>query len=616
MSRQLPVAGPAEVRAAAIRDLGADRGAVVGVVLVNGLASAAGLIGPWLLGRIIDTIQAGSGDVLSAVDRLAFGALVFTIVQTVLAWWALKIGYRFGERTAARVRERFLKRALALPPRVVDRLPFGDLIARGSTDASLVAMTLRSAVPEVLVAIVQALFLIIAVLILDPLLGLCGLVCLIGVGAAVRWYLRRARPAYLAVAASGAELADVVVSTAHGARTIELLGLEHRRTQATEAAITQARSARLGALWLRTVLFPWSEVSLALPVVGVLLVGGALYADGLVSLGVVVTATVYLRQLAGPLDTLMLWIEQLQGAGASYARVEGLADIPDEEPQLTANVQDVGADGDRIQVNSAHYSYTGARDVLHGINLFVQPGERLAIVGTSGAGKSTLARLLAGLDRPHTGSVTIGGTPVADLPPDHLREHVVLITQDHHVFGDTVRDNLRIARPNATDQEMYTALDAVGAAWLADLPHGLDTEVGHDTNLDGAGAQQLSLARVVLANPHTLILDEATAQLDPKTARQTEQSLAAVLRGRTVIAIAHRLQTAHDADRIAVMEAGELVELGTHNELVSAGRFYGKLWQAWHSGSKTPSPDDQLLADDHGGRIDTHLRRQVGDHIK
>jgi ABC-type multidrug transport system fused ATPase/permease subunit len=269
MNRQLPVATPAEVRAAAIRDLGADRRAVVGVVLVNALAAAAGLVAPWLLGRIIDTIQGGSGDVLGAVDRLAFGALLITVVQIVLSWWALKIGYRFGERTAARVRERLLRRTLALPPRVADHLPAGDLIARGSTDAALVAMTLRSAVPEVLVAIVHALFLIVAVLVLDLRLGLCGLVCLLGVGAAVRWYVRRARPAYLAVAASGAELADVVASTAKGARTIELLGLEQRRTEVAERAIAQARSARLRALWLRTVLFPWSEISLALPVVGV-----------------------------------------------------------------------------------------------------------------------------------------------------------------------------------------------------------------------------------------------------------------------------------------------------------------------------------------------------------
>lgn len=567
MSRQLPVAGPAEVRAAALRDLGADRRTVAGVVLVNGLASAAGLAAPWLLGRIIDTIRAGGW--LGTVDRLAFATLVFTVVQTVLSWWALKIGYRFGERTAARVRERFLARALALPPREADHLPAGDLIARGSTDASLVASTLRSAVPEVLVALMHALFLIVAVLLLDLRLGLCGLICLLGVGAAVRWYLRRARPAYLAVAATGADLADAVVSTAKGARTVELLGLERRRSEVTESAVARARTARLDALWLRTVLFPWVDVSLALPVAGVLLVGGALYADNLVSLGVVVTATVYLRQLVGPLDTLMLWIEQLQGAGASYARVEGLADIREPQPAVPAREL-----GDRIQVHDAHFSYTGARDVLRGIDLLVQPGERLAIVGTSGAGKSTLARLLAGLDRPRTGSVTIGGTPVADLPPEQLREHVVLITQDHHVFHDTVRDNLLIAKPDATDEELYAALDAVGRRGE------LDTEVG--TDLDDAAAQQLSLARVVLADPHTLILDEATALLDPKTARRTEQSLAGVLRGRTVIAIAHRLQTAHDADRIAVMEDGRLVELGTHDELVSAGGVYGQLWRAWH----------------------------------
>ncbi|GAB3739580.1 ABC transporter ATP-binding protein [Microlunatus parietis] len=592
MSRHLPVASPAAVRAAVLGDLRADRRAVVIIIVVNGLAAAAGLIGPWLLGRIIDTIQTGGGDVLGTVDQLALAAVLFTIVQAVLAWWALKVGYRFGERTAARVRERFLKRALALPARVADQLPLGDLIARGSTDASLVASTLRFAVPEVIVAVVHALFLIIAVIILNPLLGLCGLVCLVGVGTAVRWYLRRARPAYLAVAATGAELADVVASTAKGSRTVELLGLEQRRAETAEAAITSARSARLWALRLRSVLFPWSDVSLALPVVGVLVVGGGLYLGDLVSLGTVVTATVFLRQLVGPLDTLMLWIEQLQGAGASYARVEGLTGVTGVEtrPGGPAKIIDGDSRGDRLRVENAHYSYTGVREVLRGVDLTVRPGERLAIVGMSGAGKSTLARLLAGLDRPHVGSVTIDGVPVADLSPEQLREHVVLITQDHHVFHDTVRDNLRMVSPDATDEDLRAALEAVGAGWYTDLPNGLDTELGRDLELDDAGAQQLSLARVVLADPHTVILDEATALLDPKTARRTEQSLAAVLHDRTVIAIAHRLQTAHDSDRIAVMEAGELVELGTHAELVSAGGVYGKLWRTWHAEPEDPPP--------------------------
>lgn len=588
----IPVAGPAHVRAAAVRDLGADRRAVVAMIIVNALASAAALVGPLFLGRIIDTIQAGSANILTTVDRLALGALLFTVLQTVLSWWALRIGYRFGERTAARVRERFLKRTLALPPRIADQLPRGDLITRGSTDVTLVAGSLRAAVPEVLVAILHALFLIIAVIVLDPLLGVCGIVCLVGVWASVRWYLRRARPAYLAVAATGAEITDAVASTAAGARTVELLGLQARRWETAQAAISRARSARLAALWLRTVLFPSAEVSLALPVVGVLLVGGSLYAHGHVSLGVVVTATVYLRQLVGPLDTLMLWIEQLQGAGASYARVEGLGHVPAPSGPAPRSIEAGSADdhGDQIRVQDAHYSYTADREVLHGIDLIVQPGERLAVVGTSGAGKSTLARLLAGLDRPDRGSVTIAGAAIADLPPEQLRDHVVLVTQDHHVFHGTVRDNLLIAKPDGTDDELRSALTAVGASWVEELQHGLDTAVG-DGELGDAGAQQLSLARVVLADPHTVILDEATALLDPSTARQTERSLAAVLRDRTVIAIAHRLQTAHDADRIAVLESGALVELGTHDQLVGADGVYGRLWRTWHTGPDSAARD-------------------------
>ncbi|MFD0470510.1 ABC transporter ATP-binding protein [Nonomuraea thailandensis] len=238
---------------------------------------------------------------------------------------------------------------------------------------------------------------------------------------------------------------------------------------------------------------------------------------------------------------------------------------------------------DRIEVSGVSFAYDGGPDVLHGVDFRVRPGERLAIVGPSGAGKTTLGRLLAGMDVPGQGSVTVGGVPVADLDPARLRERVILVTQEHHVFLGTVRDNLRIAAPSATDAELRAALAAVGADWIGDLADGLDTDLGHGAHRpDGAQAQQLALARVVLADPHTLILDEATALLDPRTARHTERALAAVLRGRTVIAIAHRLQTAHDADRVAVMRDGRLTELGTHDELVAAGGAYADLWHSWH----------------------------------
>jgi ATP-binding cassette subfamily C protein len=172
---------------------------------------------------------------------------------------------------------------------------------------------------------------------------------------------------------------------------------------------------------------------------------------------------------------------------------------------------------------------------------------------------------------------------VADLPPDELRRRVLLVTQEHHVFLGTLRDNLVIAAPDADDSAILAALDVVDAHWVADLADGLDTELGADrVELDTAQAQQLALARVVLADPHTVILDEATALLDPATARHAERSMAAVLAGRTVIAIAHRLQTAHDADRVAVMTQGRVQELGSHGELVEADGVYASLWRSWH----------------------------------
>lgn len=579
MSASLPIAGPAQVWRAAGGDIRADGLVFTGVVVLNVFAAGAGLVAPWLLGRIIDTVRTSSGSTaLTAVDRLALIIAVFTLVQIVLSRYALYMATRFGERASARIRERFLGRALGMPAATVEHAPRGDLVTRGTADVNIVSGTLRSIAPEVFIAMVQAILIIGAVLFLDPLLGLCGLGCLAVIAVVLRWYLRRARDAYLAERAANAGLTEVLTTTVGGARTVEALGLQARRTEALAAAIEVARRSRLRTLWLRTVLFPTVDISYLLPLVGVLLIGGVWYGHGSVSLGTVVAAALYFRQLIQPLDAILMWVEQLQMSNASYARVEGLAFTPQAETHASAEPAD-----DRIEVTDVRYAYDHGPDVLHGVDLDVRPGERLALVGPSGAGKSTLGRLLAGVDRPRTGAVTVGGVPVASLAPDRLRRQVVLVTQEHHVFHDTVRGNLSIVRPNATDAQVRDALGAVGATWVDDLPDGLDTALGDDRHrLDGAQAQQLALARVVLADPHTLVLDEATALLDPTTARNTERALAALLAGRTVIAIAHRLQTAHDADRVAVMDAGRITELGGHDELVRNGRSYAALWRSWH----------------------------------
>jgi ABC-type multidrug transport system fused ATPase/permease subunit len=563
----LPIAGTRQVARAAGRLLAADKRAVASTLVLNVLSSVAALGAPYLLGRIIDEVSGVRRG--GRIDVLAGAVLACALAQTLLARWALLLGYRFGERSAARVRTGFLSRALALPASVIERVPPGDLAARGTTDVDAVAGTLRDVLPAVFVAVMQAVFLVGAVVVLDPLLGLVSLLGLSGIIVVGRWYLRRARTAYLEEGAANSALAEELAATAAGARTIEAFRLHRSRLAVGRAAIERTKRSRLATLRLRSVYFPVAEGSYNVPAVFVLLVGGLLYFDGRVTLGTVAAATLYLRQLIGPMDTILIWLEQLQSSSASFARIEGLAAVP----PAPATVSETPA-GDRIEVTGVRYAYPGGPDVLHDVDLTVQPGERLAIVGLSGAGKSTLGRLLAGVDRPRRGTVTVGGVAVADLPPDLLRRQVVLVTQEHHVFRETLRDNLMVAAP---DDRLREALRTVGADWATDL----DADLGEKPPT-GSQAQQLALARVLLADPHTVILDEATALLDPRAARAAERALAAVLHSRTVIAIAHRLQTAHDADRIAVMADGRIIELGTHDELIGGGGPYAALWRQWH----------------------------------
>jgi ATP-binding cassette subfamily C protein len=573
----LPTATPGQVRRAWWRLARQDGRTFLAMIVLNVVAAALGLVAPWLLGRVVDTVRTHGG--MATVNHLTAAILVVTLVQILLSRYARYVGLRFGERTSAALREQFLDRALAVPLSHVERAGAGELVARGTTDVGQVMTILRDAAPDVLISGIQAVLILAAVLLLDPLLGGIGVAGLLGILVALRWYLHRAPAAYLAEAQTNSQVAEMLNATAFGARTIDALSLGERHRTASGETLGRARAAMLRTLSLRTVLFPVTDVSYVIPVVGVLVAGGLLINAGHATLGTVVAAVLYLRQLATPLDAILVRTEQLQSSAASFARLEGLTRIP-AAPEPTS--QRPGSD--RLEVDDVRFAYEPGHAVLRGVSLEIRPGERLAIVGPSGAGKSTLGKLLAGVDDPDSGQVTVGGVPVGRLQPAVLREHIVLVTQEYHVFTGSLRDNLLIARPDATDERLHEALRAVGATWPESLPDGLDTEVGNgDGALNGAQAQQVALARVILADPHTVVLDEATALLDPATARNAERSLMAVLAGRTVVAIAHRLHTAHDADRIAVMADGRLAEIGSHDALVAADGVYAGLWRSWHA---------------------------------
>jgi ABC-type multidrug transport system fused ATPase/permease subunit len=305
--------------------------------------------------------------------------------------------------------------------------------------------------------------------------------------------------------------------------------------------------------------------------------GSYFYSQGMASIAQITSGILYAQMLAGPIEAMLWWIDELQTGKASLSRLLGIQEIDDRE------IRDGQPSGKEIAGNQVRYGYRSGRDVLKDLSFMVTPGTKLAIVGPSGAGKSTLGRLLAGVQPPNSGTITVGGAEIGYMPVEDARRNVALVTQEHHVFVGTLRDNVVLAKPGASDEEVWAALAAVDARdWAEQLPEKLDTEVGSGGHrLLPAQAQQLALSRLVLADPHTLILDEATSLLDQQAAKHLEASLAAVLQGRTVIAIAHRLQTAHDADLIAVIDDGRITEWGSHAELMGANGAYADLWRSW-----------------------------------
>ena len=589
-SALLPVAHIDEVKAYASSLIRKQGRAAGGVLVLYALAGVAGLAGPRLLGDIVGAVQKGT--TRAHVDRIAMILAGFVVAQAIFVRLARYASSVIAEGIFAELREEFLRKVISLPLSTVERAGTGDLLTRMTSDIDAMSRSVRFAVPETMIAVATAVLTLVAAFVTAPLVALPCLVVFPSLFVATRWYLKRAPQGYLRERRVYSHMFAGITETLEGGRTIDALGLRDKRIRRGDDDVRRAYVAERYTLRLRTLWYPSTETAYVVPVVAALLVGGLLANRGHASLAQVTAVTLYFQQLVDPVDRLLGWLDELQVGASSLARLVGVGRVPAD--RVATGEQ---PEGERLRADSVHFAYRAGRDVLHGIDLDVRPGERIAMVGPSGAGKSTLGRLLAGIHGPGDGSVTVGGVPLVDLEIDQLRREVALVTQEYHVFVGSVADNLRLAKPSADDDQLRSVLSSIDALdWVITLPDGLDTMVGSGgLILTPAQAQQIALARLVLADPHTLVLDEATSLLDPRAARRLERSLAAVVEGRTVIAIAHRLHTAHDADRVAVMVGGRIVELGSHDELIAKGGSYADLWASWHG--EGPHVSDPLISD-------------------
>ncbi|WP_291476309.1 ABC transporter ATP-binding protein [Corynebacterium sp.] len=577
-----PLATWTQARRDIVRQLKAVPGAwwqALAAAVLLGIGAWCTVSVPRLMGRIVDIATSGTDGDLWRTAGLMAAAAVIAGVTDGAGYFLLA---RLSERLIANLREEMVGTALGLPTHRVEDAGTGDVVSRSTDD---VAQT-SSAVMEVLPVLSGAVFVIAAtgiglltvdwrflavILLVSPVYWL-----------AARAYLRKAPQLFAAERASMGLRARRVLEAIHGRKTVRAFRMERdmhdRISDASWSVVDNAVAANRVMVRLLNRMLGAEFVMIT----SALVLGFVLVDRGTLGVGSVTGAALMIIRVRGPLQQVMRVLDAAQSGYASLARIIGVTVDPPRP------VPDAGAPEARGEVVLKDVAFRYGEDswAVSDVNFRIEPGRTVALVGASGAGKTTVATLLAGLREPTAGEVTVDGVPVTALSDSERAARLALVSQEVHVFSGTLRDDLLLAAPDATDGALSETLVAVGAdGWLATLSDGLDTEVGARGVLpDPVVAQQLALARVLLRDPKVVVLDEATAEAGSAGARALEDAARLLTDGRTALTVAHRLDQARQADEILVMEDGRIVERGSHDDLVASGGRYAELWSVWSRG--------------------------------
>ncbi|GAA0913208.1 ABC transporter ATP-binding protein [Nonomuraea longicatena] len=520
----------------------------------------------------------GAGTLLTVVGVLVAAAVTQALTRQAF----LKLAGRIGQDILLELRRRVFDHFQRLSLSFHEKYTSGRVISRLTSDVEAIAELLQSGFDGLVTAVLTLFGTAVLLLVLDLELGLVALVPLPVLLLVTRWFRRRSAIVYRRTRETVALVIVHFVESMTGIRAVQAFQRQERNQEIFAQLNDDYRAANADSMRLVAAFMPGIKLIGNVTVAGVLVYGGWLAVNEEVTVGVLAAFLLYLRQFYEPMQEISQFYNTLQSAGAALEKLSG---VLEEEPAVPEprKPAELARSRGGVRFEGVSFAYTADRPVLPHLDLTIPAGQSVALVGTTGAGKTTLAKLISRFYDPTAGRVLLDGVALTDLDEATLRRAVVMVTQENFLFSGTVAENIRFGRPGASDREVREAAMAIGAhEFVSALPDGYDTEVGKRGGRMSAGQRQLvAFARAFLADPAVLILDEATSSLDVPSERLVQRALRTILADRTALIIAHRLSTVEIADRVLVMERGEVVEDGSPGELVAAAGRFAALHRAW-----------------------------------